>query len=148
MKKEIQCKLKKACTTVLAAICVLTVSLCLWGCESNDSDSSYENKDYDNNNSVTTSSISKSQAISIAKGSSKVQNEIAEYYGMKFFYTPDWGTITASQQYDGDWEVVLKGKISGYTDDYKSNFIYDKTFSAKVTVSSSGYVSNIYVTRY
>ena len=91
-------------------------------------------------------SISKSEAIAIAQKSSYVQNEIAEKYGMKFFYTPEWGTVTATNEYSG-WEVVLKGKISGYTDDYKSDFIYDKKFTARVRMSSSGTVSSVYVSK-
>ena len=67
---------------------------------------------------------------------------------MKFFYTPDWGTITAEENYSGGWDVVLKGTISGYTDDYKTDFEYDQKFTAKVTVSSSGYVSYVYVSTY
>ena len=61
---------------------------------------------------------------------------------MKFFYTPDWGTCTA-RKVGGGWDVTLKGNISGYTDDYKKDFIYDKTFKVTVTVSSSGNITYV-----
>ena len=79
--------------------------------------------------------------------SSKVQKKIADCWDMKFFYTPEWGTCTAEKKYNGDWEVVLKGNISGYTDDYKDDFIYNKKFKAKVTVSPTGKVSYVSVSR-
>ena len=112
------------------------------GCQSDDSNDSSVGGDYND-----TKTITKSQAISIAKESSRVQDEIADVYKMKFYYTPDWGTVTATQRSDGSWDVELKGTISGYTDDYKTDFEYDKKFTAKVTVGSSGYVGYVYVTK-
>jgi roadblock/LC7 domain-containing protein len=114
------------------------------GCQDNSSSDSDYDYDYDYDYSYT---MTKSEAISIAKESSTVQNKIAAAYGMKFFYTPDWGTVTATEYSGGSWEVVLKGTISGYTDDYKTDFEYDKKFTAKVTVGSSGYVGYVYVTK-
>ena len=61
---------------------------------------------------------------------------------MKFYYTPDWGTCDA-RHVAGEWDVTLKGKISGYTDDYKEDFIYDKTFSVQVTVSQYGSIEYV-----
>ncbi len=89
-------------------------------------------------------SISEHEAISIAKNSKKVQDEIADYWDLKFYYTPDWGTCTASKS-GQSWKVLLKGNITGYADDYKDDFRYGKTFKATVTVSPNGTVTNVYV---
>lgn len=134
---------RKLVSLLMVAVCLFLVCANFIGCQENSSNDSDDAADAVADVPV---SISESKAISIAKQSSYVQNKIAKEYGMKFFYTPDWGTVTATDQYSG-WEVVLKGTISGYTDDYKSDFIYDKKFTAKVTMSNSGVVSSVYVSR-
>ena len=115
MKKRIWFKL----ISVLMVLCICGTGFA--GCKDEASDDNIHNSDYE-------ISINESKAISIAKESSKVQKKIADCWDMKFFYTPEWGTCTAEKKYNGDWEVVLKGNISGYTDDYKDDFIYDKKF--------------------
>lgn len=130
-------KAKKIIAAIVIVSCI-TNAIILSSCSSTKED------DYSssNNNYSTINTISESEAISIAKKSSKVQNKIADYWDMKFFYTPDWGTCTA-RKVGGDWDVTLKGNISGYTDDYKKDFIYDKTFKVTVTVSSSGNITYV-----
>lgn len=94
---------------------------------------SYEEEDYD---------ITKSEAIALAQESSKVESVIANKCGILFPYSPDYGTCTADDC--GDYYYVyLKGNISGYTDEYKSNYVYDEVFSAKVRVDKDGYVGAI-----
>ena len=130
-------KAKKIIAAIVIVSCI-TNAIIFSSCSSTKED------DYSssNNNYSTITTISESEAISIAKQSSKVQNKIADYWDMKFFYTPDWGTCTA-RKVGGDWDVTLKGNISGYTDDYKKDFIYDKTFKVTVTVSSSGNITYV-----
>ena len=142
MKKNARCTVKKPVALMLFAICIFTVCIAFIGCQNNET---YTDDDYDYDYSYK---LTKSDAISAAKESSEVQKEIATEYGMKFFYTPDWGTVTATEQSDGSWKVVLKGTISGYTDDYKTDFEYDKKFTATVTVSGTGYVEYVIVTKY
>jgi len=107
----------------------------------------YASLDYNSGNTSSSTIKTKAQAISLAKNSSKVQNEIAELYDLEFYYTPDWGTTTAKQSYDGSWEVVLKGNISGYKDEYKTNFIYDKKFKVTVKISEYGYIKSVYASK-
>ena len=136
-----KCRARIIVSLILALICLTLVCGSFVGCQEEED----SNDDYDYSYSA---SITQSQAISTAKSSSKVQDAIADRYDMKFYYTPDWGTCTAKEDYHGGWEVVLKGTISGYTDDYKKDFVYDKTFKATVTVSETGYVKNVRVSDY
>lgn len=139
--------IKRILVLVLAVACL---GCSIWGfvdCSNNNYnyDSSY---DSDYSGGSTTTSITRSQAISYAKSSSTVQNKIANLYGLKFYYTPNWGTTTATKQSNGDWEVVIKGTISGYTDDYKTDYVSDKKFTVTVTVYSFGYVGSAYALKY
>ncbi len=128
-------------TISLLLLLAMVLSLCACGTTSSAPKTTTKRSSSSYDYSYTPSTISKSTAISKAQSSKTVQNAIADKYGMKFYYTPDWGTCTATKSGDG-WKVTLKGNISGYTDDYKSNFIYDKKFTATVTVSGTGYVSS------
>lgn len=132
MKKTSKSNVKRIISIVLAIACLSALCINLIGCKEEKSES-------------TKKSISEEKAISIAKESEHVQNKIADAYGIKFYMTPSWGTCTATLAEDGDWEVTLKGKIMGYTDDYKENMVYDKIFTATVSVSSSGYVGYVSV---
>lgn len=71
-----------------------------------------------------------------------IKNEIADYFGLKFFYEPDYGTFSASEYLSsGDeyasWRVEIQGNISGYTDDYKTIFKSKQKFKAIVDVRIS-----------
>lgn len=139
--------IKRILVIVLAVACL---GCSIWGfVDCSNSNYNYDSSyDSDYSGGSTTTSITRSQAISYAKSSSTVQNKIANLYGLKFYYTPDWGTITATKQSNGDWKVVIKGTISGYTDDYKTDFVYDKKFTVTVTVYSFGYVGSVYASKY
>lgn len=90
-----------------------------------------------------------SQAISTVKNYMlgtflSVEQQIAGELGFNNFYSPDYGVETASQNYDGSWDVTLKGKMSGYIDEYRDNFESYK-FEVTAEVSEYGAVSNIRV---
>ena len=74
-------------------------------------------------------------------------DEIADCWRMQYYYTPEWGSCTAKQIAGGDWQVILKGNIDGYTDEYKTDFIYNKAFKATVTVDESGIIISVRVTK-
>ena len=135
--------MKNVIKIILSVLLLVVCLSCVAGCNNtpNKYDSEYSGES-------TTTSITRSQAISYAKSSSTVQNKIAKLYNLKFYYTPDWGTTTATEQSNGDWEVVIKGTISGYTDDYKTNFVYNNKFTVIVTVYSFGYVGSVYASKY
>lgn len=138
MKKNLNYFKKSFISMMLVIACMLTYCLMLTSCGNSNDASTSGDDDYNK-------TITKEEAISIAKKSSKVQNEIANEKNLEFFYTPDWGSATAEKRGDG-WLVVLKGTISGYTDEYKSDFEYDLKFTAKILMDSSGYIKDIYVT--
>lgn len=92
-----------------------------------------------------------SQAVSIARNSSVVQNKIASYFGLKFFYAPDWGSYEVWYQgdefgLDANYRVDLKGTISGYTDDYKTIYKHNQKFNVRVWVNCTGEISPINIT--
>lgn len=135
--------------TVILAFIIFAFMLVLTSCntyeedyDDYDYDYSYEEEEYE----VTEYEVTEYEAISIAKKDSYVVGRIADYHGLKFYYDPDYGTCTASKQ-GNLWKVTLKGTISGYKDDYKSVFEYDKTFRATVDVSLDGDVGFAFVYR-
>lgn len=150
-------KMKKVLTLCLALCLMLSATACSMP-NGSSSDSDYDNdyssdydsdygSDYDSDYDYTPS-MSESEAIAAVKNDSGIAQKIANLYGLKFFYQPDYGTCTATQNYSGGWSVTLKGTISGYTDDYKTNFSYDNKFTVKASVSDSGYVSGVYASKY
>ncbi len=84
-------------------------------------------------------------AIDTAKHDTWVIDDIARKLRFKFYHDPIWGTCSAEENYDGSWEVTLKGKMSGYTDDYKEDFA-TKPFKVTLKVNKEGRTSSIYVT--
>lgn len=138
--------MKKALTLLLVLSLVFSIAACSNSKSSSsdsDDDSTYI-PDYNYTHSMT-----ESEAIAAVKNYRSTSQEIADLYGLKFYYTPDYGTCTATKSYSGDsWSVTLKGTISGYTDDYKSNFVYDKKFTVKASVSSTGSVYSVYASKY
>lgn len=128
------------CGAVLAAVVLLFAIIGI----SNSSDSSNSGSSYSN-----TKIEYSSQAINAVKkyltGTSfSVEQRIAGTLGFKQFYSPDYGSETAKQNYDGSWEVTLKGKMSGYVDEYHDDFKSYK-FEATAKVSEDGKVSSIRV---
>lgn len=136
-KKLTKKKLLIICGIVLAAVVLLFAIIG----ESNSTNSS---------NSYSDTKIEySSEAIRAAKNYMSgtffsVEQQIAGELGFNNFYSPDYGTETAKQNYDGSWDVTLKGKMSGYIDQYHDVF---KSYKFEVTaeVSEYGTVSNIRV---
>ena len=114
---------------------------CLMGCDDTSSDDNYNSNNNNSSNSKppASNSITEAQAISIAKNSSTVHNAIAREHYLKFYSTPNWGTVS-SGRFGSGWQVSLQGTISGYTDDYKSNYKSAK-FTVTVNVDSDGFVT-------
>lgn len=135
-------KMTKRVVCLMLALLLLG-SLCACGKKSSGSSSS------GGSSSSVTKIESSSAAIRAVKNymsgtALSVEQQIAAKFGFKKFYSPDYGTETAKKNYDGTWEVTLKGKMSGYIDDYLDDF---ETYKFEVTakVSEYGLVSNIYV---
>ena len=70
-------------------------------------------------------------------GFSSASFEISWDLGFKEYYKPDWGTCNAEKNADGSWKVTLKGKMSGYIDDYHDEY-ESYTFEYTVTVEENG----------
>ena len=139
--------IKKTICLIIIALAVFSLSAC-----GTSSDSSNENSNGANNNSYVETKIEySSQAIRAVKNYMSgtflsVEQQIAGKLGFNNFYSPDYATETAKQNYDDSWDVTLKGKMSGYVDDYNDDF---KSYKFEVTaeVSEDGDVSNIRVKR-
>lgn len=124
---------KKATKRIVSILCTIVLILSLISCSSDPVE------DYENNEEVSSST-----AIYLAQKSTKVQNAIADLYGLKTFYEPNWGNCTYKADFDSYcWEITLKGNISGYTDDYRTNFVHDKKFSAIVIVTAKGNIQSV-----
>lgn len=84
--------------------------------------------------------ITQSEAIKLAQEDAYVKDFIANLSWLKHYYI-SWGTCEAYLEESPDsWTVYLKGNVSGYTDDYKTNYKSAEKFSIIVDVSSSGIV--------
>ena len=118
-------------------IAVVTVSIVL--ISASNSSSSNSGSSYNSYNDTVSS---ESEAINKVKNYYFTEDYIAKELGFNSFYSPDYGVCDASQKFDGSWEVKLKGNMSGYIDDYNSEFRnYD--FSVTATVSETGSVSSV-----
>ena len=135
--------------TIKKVFCVVLVLLsigilCACGNESSGS-SSYSDSDY--SSKIDTSSAAIWAVKDYMSGTYlSIEQQIAAKYDLINFYSPDYTSETAKQSHDGSWSVTLKGKISGYTDEYNDNF---ETYKFEVTaeVSKYGEVSKIKVKR-
>ena len=117
---------------VALIITPLILAACFWGCDSDDASDSVE-------------IITSMQAINAVKNLRagtpfSTDQKIAGELGFNNFYPPQYGTSTAEQDEYGDWEVEIKGSMSGYTDEYHQDF-ETKKFSIRATVSQDGNVS-------
>jgi hypothetical protein len=90
----------------------------------------------------SSSSLSKSDAIGIAKNSIMVENKIKDLWSWSN-ESLTYSSSTATKQSDGDWEVVLRGTISGYDYIYNSD-----SFMATVYISERGSIQNVRVSTY
>lgn len=127
------------------SLCLLITLLLIpcWGCSANKSVDTYDTYTY----MTTEKMITMSEAIQLAQDDDFVGYSIANLYFLKH-YSISWGTCTAELTEDGNWTVKLKGNVSGYTDDYKTNYKSRESFSATVEVSSKGYVGLPNVKKY
>jgi len=132
--------LKRTLCLMLVLLTIGTLCACGSGGSGN---SSYS--DSDNVSKIETSSAAIRAVKNYMSGTFfSVEQQIAAELGFNNFYSPDYGTETASQNYDGSWDVTLKGKMSGYTDEYHDDFESYK-FEVTAEVSEYGSVSNIRV---
>ena len=111
----------------LAMAFVLLITLC--SCGNSSSSSSVNTID------------SESEAIAAVKDSFNIEQRIASAAGFAWFGNPDYGTSQAEEKGDGYWRVTIKGNLSGYTDEYKTDLDIKK-FTVAATVDSEGNVSN------
>ena len=134
--------IKRVLCLMLVLLTIGTLCACGRGRSGN---SSYSNSD--NVSKIETSSAAIRAVKNYMSGTYlSVEQQIAAKFGFNNFYSPDYATETAKQNYDGSWEVTLKGKISGYTDEYNDDFETNK-FEVTAEVSEYGTVSNIKVKR-
>ena len=119
--------------TVLCLISALLIIGTLCSCSSGSSG----NSTYDSDKIEYSS-----EAINAVKEWNFTEIEIASELGFNSYYSPEYGTSTATQNEDGSWDVTLKGNMSGYIGDYHDNF---ETYRFVVTaeVSEHGYVVDI-----
>ncbi len=130
--KLIKCKQRRIICLVLLLVCLCLTCVTFVACSSND------NSD---ENTITTT-----EAVDIAKRSSAVQDEIAKEFGFQFYSHPSWGTVSVEEGTKG-WVIELKGTISGYTDEYKSDLVSGKKFTAEIIMMSDGYIVSVDVTK-
>lgn len=83
-----------------------------------------------------------SEAIQAVKDYWYTNQKIAEHFGYKNFYEPEYGTCTAVPAKDGSingWKVTLKGNMNGYVDDYHSE-LENQTFTLTTFVTDTGII--------
>lgn len=74
-----------------------------------------------------------------SSGNYYTEGRIAGSLGFIFYARPDYGVCSATQNEDGSWDVVLKGKMTGSLNETKTD-IKTYGFEYKVTISSEGAV--------
>ena len=123
--------MKKALSLILAL--VMCLSLCACGGGSGDKDTPKTiDTEYD--------------AISAVKGDTGpfgTASRIASGLGFMFYSDPNYGVCSAERNDAGDWTVTLKGNMSGYTNETKTDFdSCGFVYTTTVTVGGSiGYGS-------
>ena len=118
---------------VIIILLVTLIAIFLTGCNNNSMD----------NYSPSLTSVSNvsnkkgySEAIQEAKEKQLTQYSIATQAGIKISPRIDWGTCTAVRnEEDTGWNVTLKGNVSGYRDDYKTDYISSKAFTYEVFIT-------------
>lgn len=127
----------KTAKKVLCLVLVMLAIGVLCACDSGSSSGS----SYSSETKITTSSEAISEVKNYMAGTSfSLDQRIAGALGFNNFYEPDYGTSSATQNSDGSWDVVLKGSMSGYVDEYHDDFESYK-FEVNATVTESGSVS-------
>lgn len=123
----------------IALLLALVMSFALCACNRSD-----EKADSANNEEeiVEMREITESEAVDAVKndvfgGTNMTEQSICSALGFKQFYTPDYGTYDAVQNENGTWEITLRGSMSGYVDDYHSEY-ETKRFELVATARYSG----------
>ena len=104
--------------TIITVILLISV-LCFIGCK----------------NSYGTKNISTpSRAIRAVKNymggtDFSLEQRIAGALGFSNFRNPKYSSSSATKNGDGSWDVILKGSMSGYSNDYNNKF---KTYNFEV----------------
>jgi hypothetical protein len=138
-QKEINMKAKRIITAVVC-ICIVFTMLSACGSSSNSTT---------NNPSDRYIIKSSRDAINAVKNYGMLEWRLANNLGFntKHYNSPEFGYEYANPAHDGRgedcWEVTLKGKMSGYTDQHLRDY---KTYSIEITAtvrSRDGVVSNI-----
>ena len=124
---------------IISLLLFILLTVSLMACSNNNNSDIYTDTDEKEYMPVTEKKeITQSEAISLAKNDDTV-NYFIGFTNFLEFYSISWGTCTAERNDDG-WTVYLKGNVSGYTDEYKTNYKSKEKFSIKVKVSFDGYV--------
>lgn len=119
----------------------LTLLMCLTLAACGTSSGSEEKETASQKATIT----SEYQAINAVKNEQFLTGKLAEQriageLGFNQFYSPNYGVCDATQDdTDGSWIVTLRGSMSGYTDDYQSDFATFK-FELEAKVSADGTV--------
>ena len=139
MKKSV-----KSFILVLVIIMCSVVSLAIFtACGEEEDTGNDESTQIDTNYYVMT----EKRAIEIAKSSSVVLNAVANRFGLQYYYQPDWtSNCTANEARWGDhvnYTVWLRGTISGYKDEFKTNYVSKQKFQVYLTFYYDGSVSSV-----
>lgn len=130
---------------------VMCLSLCACGSKRDDADDDDDERDEQVEETAEPAITTESQAISAVKNDGYsdyniTAQAIARKLGFNQFYDPDYGVCEAEQNSDGSWSVTLNGSMSGYTDEYHSEFEKMK-FKVTAEVSPDGEVSSTSVVK-
>ena len=127
--------MKNAVKTISVVMVLLMCILCFAGCGNDSSNDGGSGKQ------ITTSSQAIREVMNYMRGTPfSLEQQIAGELGFYNFYSPQYGTSSATQRSNGSWDVTIKGSMSGYTDEYHDDLESYK-FEVSATVSESGRVS-------
>lgn len=142
----------------LSLLLVMTLLCGVVGCgreitqSENKSDIFTENYQKAEETKKTPKKYTDSQVIACAKEYlSWIEGKIADFYGLKFAYRPNYGTFSVGNVEVGKYRseqiyvytVVIKGNISGYKDDYKTDYVSGLPFRATIKVKGLSYGTSI-----
>lgn len=128
--------MKKWTAMILALVMCFSLCACGSGKDTSAGSDYAEDEEYEDRE------LTESEAVDAVKnnvfgGMNLTEQSICRELGFKQFYTPDYGTYDAEQKEDGSWEITLRGSMSGYLDDYHSDFD-TKKFELVATAEYSG----------
>lgn len=132
--------MKKMVKFMSIVLVVVVSMLCFVGCKNNSGSGNTSSGSTENTKKRMIET--ESQAIQAVKSNSYTKTAIASALGFNTYYSPDYGVCTAEwDDIREEWEVTLKGSMSGYIDEYHDDFeTYRFIYETKV-VPETGYVS-------